>query len=182
MNSGIYLIQCGYKKYVGQARNIKQRWGVHISKLNCNKHPNCYLQNAWNKYGEESFKFSILEYCLSGDLNNREIFWIEKLNTFNDNNPNGMNLVQGGNSKLPSKETKQKIGTFGFGKKMKNASSKYFGVYRFLSDGKYIYWRVTIKINRIVNHLGLFKEEIQAAQAYNNYVIQNGLPNPLNQL
>jgi len=33
----------------------------HFSKLRCNKHVNQHLQNAWNKYGKESFEFEVLE-------------------------------------------------------------------------------------------------------------------------
>lgn len=41
--------------------------------LRNNKHHNTYLQNAWNKYGESSFEFSVIRECNSVDeLNNLE--------------------------------------------------------------------------------------------------------------
>jgi group I intron endonuclease len=49
------------KVYIGQTINIKNRWNSHIFDLNNNKHKNSYLQNAWNKYGEICFEFSLLD-------------------------------------------------------------------------------------------------------------------------
>ena len=58
-----------------------------------------------------------------------------------------------------------------FGKKGKNASSKYFGVYK---QGKS--WMA-----RTGNvYIGCSKDEVEAAKMYDKYVIENNLPNPLN--
>ena len=65
-----------------------------------------------------------------------------------------------------------------FGKKNPKASSKYYGV-RKCQDKIYpknIYWRV--EISRI--YVGNFKSEMEAALAYDKYVIENNLPNLLN--
>ena len=48
----------------------------HFGELNRNVHNNKHLQNAWNKYGEESFEFNVLEYCDVELLNEREKYWI----------------------------------------------------------------------------------------------------------
>jgi group I intron endonuclease len=48
------------KFYIGSAKNFSQRKSKHLFKLRRNKHHSPILQNAWNKYGEESFNFSIL--------------------------------------------------------------------------------------------------------------------------
>lgn len=66
-----------------------------------------------------------------------------------------------------------------FGKKSKNASSLYYGVCKIVSNG-YTYWRASIKVSRKLFHIGQYKEEIIAAKEYNNYIIKNNLPNPLN--
>lgn len=47
--------------YIGSSININRRLTQHRLELRCNKHPNHYLQNAWNKYGEENFEFQIIE-------------------------------------------------------------------------------------------------------------------------
>lgn len=72
--SGIYVILNvkSRKIYLGQAQSIRKRWDDHRSALNRNKHKNRHLQAAWNKYGADSFKFQILEYCSVETLSERE--------------------------------------------------------------------------------------------------------------
>lgn len=66
MVSGIYVIEnkINGHKYVGSAVNIKNRWRIHKHLLLNNKHKNAYLQNAWNKYGQDNFLFDIIEYII----------------------------------------------------------------------------------------------------------------------
>ena len=48
---------------------------------------------AINKYGIENFQKDILEVCINNEhLNEREIYWIEKLDSIND----GYNIALGG--------------------------------------------------------------------------------------
>ena len=63
MKSGIYLIKntINNKVYVGSALNIEKRWSLHKSELKEGKHHSFHLQSAWDKYGQQSFKFEILE-------------------------------------------------------------------------------------------------------------------------
>lgn len=62
MTCGIYKItnKQNEKFYIGSSVNIEMRWYAHKSYLRRNIHSNPHLQNAWNKYGEENFIFSIL--------------------------------------------------------------------------------------------------------------------------
>lgn len=109
MKIGIYCIEnlITNKKYIGQSKNITNRWSRHRVELRKGTHFNPYLQNSWNKYGEKSFKFYILEIVSSpNDLNNKEIFWIKKLDTII---PSGMNFNSGGLYVSPSEETREKI-------------------------------------------------------------------------
>lgn len=78
---GVYKItnKIDGKFYIGSSNNIKQRWSLHLSRLNRNKHGNNHFQNAWNKYGKENFIFEIIEECSIDDLNIREQYWIETL-------------------------------------------------------------------------------------------------------
>lgn len=46
--------------YIGSAKNYEDRKRRHIQSLNKNKHINPKLQNSWNKYGSDSFSFSVL--------------------------------------------------------------------------------------------------------------------------
>ena len=59
---GVYKIELNGKFYVGSSsRDISARWDRHIGDLKKGIHGNKYLQNAFNKYGEEALVFSILE-------------------------------------------------------------------------------------------------------------------------
>ena len=79
------------KIYVGQTRRtLEERMNEH--KKECCK--NCYIDRAIKKYGMENFKTEILEFCKTiEEMNEREIYWIKKLNC---KFPNGYNLADGG--------------------------------------------------------------------------------------
>ncbi len=86
----------------------------------------------------------------------------------------------------PSEETRQKLRdkkgqkkSYQFGKKNKNSTSQYFGVCRMISKG-HTYWIAYVKVNGKRNHIGSSKDESKAAKMYDKFVIENGLPNPLN--
>lgn len=78
-NSGIYRIENtkSRKVYIGQAGNLKKRYCDHISALRRNNHDNNYLQNAWNKYNEDDFVFSVLEECELENLAQQEQYWMD---------------------------------------------------------------------------------------------------------
>jgi group I intron endonuclease len=63
-------------QYIGSAKNYYKRKSLHLRQLKNNKHHSKYLQNAWNKYGEENFTFLILEK-IEKDLILREQWWID---------------------------------------------------------------------------------------------------------
>lgn len=68
---GIYcfLNKENNKRYIGGTTNLYNRTNQHIKGLRANRHENEYLQNAFNKYGEESFEFKVLEeYMNNKDL------------------------------------------------------------------------------------------------------------------
>lgn len=60
---GIYAIENikNSKQYIGSTLNFGKRWSYHKWQLKSNRHPNIYLQNAWNLDKEGSFEFKILE-------------------------------------------------------------------------------------------------------------------------
>lgn len=63
VEQGIYKIinLINGKFYIGSSNNLIKRWRDHLYRLRNNKHMNKHLQNAYNKYGESSFAFVILE-------------------------------------------------------------------------------------------------------------------------
>jgi len=62
MKTGIYEIVnvINGKRYLGSSENIEYRWRKHRSKLKSGTHCNTILQNAYNKYGVENFKYNIV--------------------------------------------------------------------------------------------------------------------------
>ncbi len=63
--------------YIGSAFNFENRWKNHLIELRLDRHCNPYLQSAWNKYGADSFKFYVLEYCSQDILIEREQHWLD---------------------------------------------------------------------------------------------------------
>lgn len=80
---GIYKIETSDNRcYVGSAgRNFRHRWTGHLHSLRNNKHHSQYLQNIFNKYGEDFLQFSILEVVTKDkeQLISREQYWIDLL-------------------------------------------------------------------------------------------------------
>lgn len=77
---GIYTIRnkVNGNLYVGSAASFYRRWAGHKSHLRANEHDNPKLQNAWNKYGESSFEFLILEIIEHKEfLLNAEQFYLD---------------------------------------------------------------------------------------------------------
>lgn len=75
IKSGVYQIRniINNKRYVGSTINLYNRWATHKKLLNRGvDHHNRHLQRAWNKYGEDSFVFEVLEYVLQGALSKKE--------------------------------------------------------------------------------------------------------------
>jgi len=80
--SGIYQIVNAITQdyYVGSSVNIANRWTRHVTDLRGGKHINQRLQRAWDKYGEKSFVFSVLEEEVDAkNLIPREQWWIDTL-------------------------------------------------------------------------------------------------------
>lgn len=81
------------KIYVGQtAFSIEERWSEHLKDRLQQKSKNRPLYNAMNKYGIEHFKVEQIEECPLEQLSEREIYWIEYYNSYE----NGYNATRGG--------------------------------------------------------------------------------------
>lgn len=90
MKGFIYKItnKVNNKVYIGQTRyTIEFRWRQHQ-----HKNDNTYFHNAIHKYGIENFEVEMLEEVDVELLNEREIFYIAKYDSFNS----GYNLTIGG--------------------------------------------------------------------------------------
>ncbi len=79
--TGVYQIVCleNNKKYIGMSKDIHKRWQTHLRELKNRKHHSLALQEDYNKYGKDAFKFNIIKEChyleaktLESDLINLE--------------------------------------------------------------------------------------------------------------
>lgn len=79
MGCGIYKIKnkVNNKTYVGSSLNIESRKYKHFWLLRNNKHDNYFLQNSFNKHGEQNFTFEILELCEEKEIIERENHYID---------------------------------------------------------------------------------------------------------
>ena len=102
MKSGIYKITINNKLYVGYAKNFEKRKNKHYKMLIGKKHINPYLQNSFIKYNE--FNFDIIEECAEDELEEKEMFWIKELDTFEGD---GYNLTAGGDGWLGGIHTEE---------------------------------------------------------------------------
>lgn len=102
---GIYIIVClvNGRVYIGQSKHIQKRWLEHKEELQKGSHCNNHLQNAWNKYGEKSFVFSVLELCENSRLVEREQYWIDYYGGINSKNT--YNFREAGSKGSMSEET-----------------------------------------------------------------------------
>lgn len=122
---GIYMIinSIDNKIYIGQSINIKKRFQSHKQKLKSNTHYNIHLQNAWNKYGEDNFYFTILCECEKEKLNELEEYYIFCLDA--TNLEIGYNVALGGNSSITSETTKNKLSALNQGEKHPKSKAIY---------------------------------------------------------
>lgn len=74
---------------------IEKRWQEHCKDSKRRKIEKRPLYSAMRKYGIENFKIEEIEECSDVIVNEREIYWIEKLQTFK----NGYNVTIGGDGK-----------------------------------------------------------------------------------
>jgi len=77
---GIYKITniLNGKYYVGSSKDVQGRLKSHKSMLKTNKHRNSKLQNAYNKYGADSFTFSMVEK-VDKELKKLELLAVEQI-------------------------------------------------------------------------------------------------------
>ncbi len=89
---GIYKItnKINHKIYIGQSNDIKRRFQEHQTAGGRSRIP---VDLAIKKYGKENFLYEVLEECPISELNEKESYWITKLNTIK----NGYNCSVGGN-------------------------------------------------------------------------------------
>lgn len=86
---GIYKVtnKINGKVYIGQSVDIGRRWRQHMT-----AEDDIYFHKAIQKYGVENFEWEVIEKCKKSELDERESYWIEYYDSFN----NGYNCTKGG--------------------------------------------------------------------------------------
>lgn len=87
------------KQYVGQTaswRSVSLRWQEHIQDSRDIRRMDWHLCRAIRKYGKDNFRVGIVEQCPDELLDDEEIYWIGKLDTYGKG---GLNEVRGGKSR-----------------------------------------------------------------------------------
>lgn len=95
--SGIYRIvnTINGKFYLGSTNNLFRRWQDHRKELRRKAHHSITLQRAWDKYGESTFVFEVIELVLPPFLLEREQYWLDKLHPYGKK---GYNISQSAQS------------------------------------------------------------------------------------
>jgi hypothetical protein len=84
------------KVYIGQTySSLENRWHTHKNAWKGHRHCQA-LYDAFDKYGIDNFQIEEIEKCDITDLNDREIYWIEQYNSYE----NGYNLTRGGDGNV----------------------------------------------------------------------------------
>lgn len=117
----IYSIDCKVngKCYIGRTSDPVRRQQDHFCALRGKRHRNAHLQNAFNKYGESSFKWKVLMVCESLEHAKENEDWFLKKMWDVDCLFNLAKSADGGGYKgrIVSEETK---------KRMSESRKKYF--------------------------------------------------------
>lgn len=167
------------KRYIGQSVNVKKRYYSHKYSLRRGDSSSVHLQSAWNKYGEDSFKFYILEECMKEELNKKEIYWINKFNS--TDSIFGYNCDEGGSFGGKSDESKIKCSISNKNlrnSKRKNPSSNFFGVQWVEKTNR---WNCRFNVLGKTVRIREFDFEEDAARMRDKYIFENNLLDyPLN--
>jgi group I intron endonuclease len=142
MKGVIYCYHCipTGKKYIGQTDNEKRRNYEHRYQAKTDKKfgYNCKFYNAVRKYGWDSFVYGVIEEFDISLLEEKEIFFIEKYDTYR----NGYNTTFGGKTTRGYKcsdETKEKLRRKALGRKHTDETKKLISKSSKIRAIKYLY-------------------------------------------
>lgn len=102
-NGVIYKItnKINGKVYIGQTvQDVKERFYQHCAEKCEEAVAKMAIHKAIKKYGKQNFTLEIVETVSKNDLNEREIYWIQKYNSYY----NGYNSTKGGQIQKPFKD------------------------------------------------------------------------------
>jgi len=92
--------------YVGSSRDVKIRWKNHRTELRGDRHHSHRLQENWNRHGEDSFVFGVIERCDEDELVEREQYWMDHYESYTKGT--GLNVASNAFSPMLGKRHTQK--------------------------------------------------------------------------
>jgi group I intron endonuclease len=109
MLGGVYVIRClnNGRVYVGSSQNISGRWSQHRSLLKSGTHHSASLIEDWQRYGEASFQFEIVE--IDPDRSKRLALEQSLLDSLRPFGENGYNKAPRSDSTRGAKRTPEQI-------------------------------------------------------------------------
>lgn len=101
----IYSITClsNSKVYIGRTCSAQRRKREHFKRLDYGDHCNRHMQASFNKYGKDSFVFSVIETVTNSCIKSRELFW------FNEMKDKGVSLFNHDMSGTGGTDSKSKV-------------------------------------------------------------------------
>lgn len=138
----IYIIKnnLNSKVYIGQTiQSVQERFKQHTKPSIVKQRGNYKIYNAINKYGKDNFYVEVLDEAIESKLNELEIYYIEKYNSYEK----GYNSTKGADSK-----TICKIQDLELLKEMFNNGMTYIDMAKHFNVNK-------VTIQRTLNSIGL---------------------------
>lgn len=111
MKGGVYRWRntLNGKVYIGSTDSFRHRKKMHLYDLRRGIHHSRHLQHAWDKYGESSFVFEIVEVCEPAALIEREQYWLDRCQSYDRGSGYNMSPTAGSlRGYKHSDETKRK--------------------------------------------------------------------------
>ena len=98
--SGVYKItnEITGRFYIGSSIHVEQRFYTHKKELRANEHINPILQSSWNKHGEKSFSFRVIEECVPSECLSREQHYLDLLQPYKNVGYNIGKTANGGDN------------------------------------------------------------------------------------
>lgn len=108
LSGGIYAIKClgNNKVYIGSTQCFRARWKEHLRHLRHGKHYG-KMQHSFDRYGENSFICTVLEFCEKSELKIKEQHYLDDFKP----HINGLNHLSFASIDRPPKtaEVKEKL-------------------------------------------------------------------------